>query len=87
MVRSSSNTASTSDLKHPSPAFKDHKNWISFDAWITDHENNMYAFDNLVHCFADLGKVLLHPTFGAEPQYSVVGNMPSILCPLENPFL
>lgn len=22
---------------------------------------------------ADLGKVLLHPTFGAEPQYAVVG--------------
>ncbi len=50
MVRSSSNTASTSDLKHPFPPFKDHKNRISFDAWITDHENNMYAFDNLVHC-------------------------------------
>jgi hypothetical protein len=28
---------------------------------------------------ADLGKVLLHPLFGAEPQYAVVGTPTSLL--------
>jgi inositol oxygenase len=43
-----------------------------------DHpDEDWFHLTGLIH---DLGKVLLHPTFGAEPQYSVVGDTFPVGC-------